>query len=769
MGIRTLTALCIAVCIAAVLCVLTPTVNAAGSGKFPAALAGRDKNGDGRLSADELPSAIIERFDANADGAIDPAEAGRIAATIAEKNAKQKEPEKTTYESAISFDLDSDDMLLHEELMVFAGESQRAARATAMHTYLLDQCQKALARRKETYESLKTDIQISVYQQRLKMFFRRQIGEFPERTPLKPEVLGVEQRDGYRFEKVIYQSRPGHYVTAHLYLPDAKEPCPGVLLACGHERSGKAAYQHLGISLAKNGIAALCYDPISQGERGQLPFNIGPNRSSSTYGHMMLTTGSILLGRNAAHYRIWDGMRSLDYLTSRPEIDPKLIGCSGNSGGGTMTAYLMALDDRIAVAAPSCYLTSFERLLATIGPQDAEQNIFGQVAFGMNHADYMIMRAPKPTLMCTATDDFFDIDGAWDTFRQAKRIYTRMGFAERVDFIEADEKHGFTVLLRTGVLRWMRRWLGGIDTPAVEPPIVPLAEEQIRCLPDGEVMNLPGAKSVYDFNIDLEKQLAKKRQKFWQNTDRDKAVAEIRRITGIRPLDKTGGITAGRVATLDRNGYTIEKLVLTPDGRPVAMPALLFKPNEADGGKVLYLHGLGKDIEAGPGGEIIRLVMEGKTVLAVDMPGIGELAPAEKAKWGGMVGPEWKDCFLAYLSGRPMLTLRAEDIGACARLLGSNSAGNNTSGVDLIAVGKIGPPALHAAAVEPDLFASVKVRRSLVSWSQVIGQKLNQGQFSNAVHGALEVYDLPDLAGLVGKDKIEITDPIDAMGQPIRN
>jgi hypothetical protein len=429
----------------------------------------------------------------------------------------------------------------------------------------------------------------------------------------------------------------------------------------------------------------------------------------------------------------------------------------------------MALDDRIAVAAPSCYLTSFERLLITAGPQDAEQNIFGQIAFGMNHADYMIMRAPKPTLMCTATDDFFDIEGAWDTFRQAKRIYTRMGFAERVDLIEADEEHGFTVLLRTGVLRWMRRWLLGIDTPAVEPVIVPLAEDQIRCLPDGEVMNLPGARSVYDFNIDLEKQFAQKRRLFWQNADRDKAVAEVRRITGIRPLDKIGGITAGRVATLDRNGYTIEKLILTPGDHPVALPALLFKPNKPDGRAVLYLHGLGKDIEAGPGGEIVRFVMEGKTVLAVDMAGIGELAPAGKVKWDGLVDPEWKDCFMAYLLGRPMLTIRAEDILACARLLGGNTAGNKTSGVDLIAVGKIGPPALHAAALESDLFASVKVRRSLVSWSQVVGQKLNKGQFSNAVHGALEVYDLPNLAGLVGKDKIEITDPVDAMGQPIAN
>ena len=87
-------------------------------------------------------------------------------------------------------------------------------------------------------------------------------------------------------------------------------------------------------------------------------------------------------GSNTARFEIWDGMRAIDYLQSRPEIDPQRIGCTGNSGGGTQTSYLMALDDRIHAAAPSCYITSLPRLLATIGPQDSEQHLFGQLAVG---------------------------------------------------------------------------------------------------------------------------------------------------------------------------------------------------------------------------------------------------------------------------------------------------------------------------------------------------------------------------------------------------
>jgi len=199
-----------------------------------------------------------------------------------------------------------------------------------------------------------------------------------------------------------------------LYLPEGKSPFPSVLVPCGRSANGKAAdtYQRVCILLAKNGMAAFCYDPIGQGERIQKLDTDGKPaiREGSTTEHTMAGIGVLLVGRQAASYRIWDGLRALDYLAERPEIDSARLGCTGNSGGGTMTAYLMALDDRIAAAAPSCYIASLERLFAKIGPQDAEQNITGQVAARMDHADYVTMRAPKPTLLCVGTRDFFDTE-----------------------------------------------------------------------------------------------------------------------------------------------------------------------------------------------------------------------------------------------------------------------------------------------------------------------------------------------------------------------
>ena len=138
--------------------------------------------------------------------------------------------------------------------------------------YLLKLCNEAFERRDANYEKLKTPEQCADYQARMKAFFLEQLGGFPERTPLNAKVVGSQTRDGYRIEKVIFESQPKHFVTGVVYLPLTKGPYPGVIVPCGHSANGKAAdpYQRACILLAKNGIAAFCYDPIGQGERLQV-------------------------------------------------------------------------------------------------------------------------------------------------------------------------------------------------------------------------------------------------------------------------------------------------------------------------------------------------------------------------------------------------------------------------------------------------------------------------------------------------------------------
>ncbi len=651
-----------------------------------------------------------------------------------------------------------------EDLTVLPSKFDGTTPSDMVHAYLVQASQKALDRRDAEYEKLKTPEQLAAYQQRMREFFVTKLGGFPQRTPLKPQVVAKEERDGYRIEKIIFESQPNHFVTAILYLPNAKPPYPGVLVPCGHSYNGKAAdpYQRASILLAKNGMAALCYDPIDQGERFQLLKADGKPLAASTKGHTMLGVGSILVGRNTATYRIWDGMRGIDYLQSRPEIDPERIGCTGNSGGGTLTSYLMALDQRIKCAAPACYLTSFRRL----SPQDAEQNIHAQITQGMGHADYVMMRAPKPTLICAATHDYFNILGTWDSFRQAKRFYTRLGFAERVDLIETDAKHGFTTQLRVGAVRWMRRWLMHVDDAITEPESSIATDQQMYCTPRGQVMLLEGARTAYDINMDLEKQLAEVRKKLWRQSGKAEALEEVRKITGIRKLDELPKPKVENKGTIQREGYRIDKLVIKPEPG-IWLPALCFVPEKQNGRAYLYLHADGKHVDAAPAGASEELVKKGHVVLAIDLRGFGETHTTGKAHWAPYIGPGWSDMFLAYMLDRPYLSMRAEDVLVCARFLAGYKMNEKPQKVHLMSIGRVGPAALHAAALEPQLFTSVTLKNCLASWSDVVHTPLAKNQLINTVHGVLRTYDLPDLLRTLPEGKVTVVDPLNALERPL--
>jgi cephalosporin-C deacetylase-like acetyl esterase len=651
-----------------------------------------------------------------------------------------------------------------EDLRVLPETIQGVKPAEMMGHYLRGLARARFEDWQQQYEQRKTPEQIAEYQKRLRKNFVEAVGGLPERTPLNPQITGVIRRDGYRVEKVIFESQPKHYVTGALFVPDAgrfKPPYPGVIEPVGHSFTAKAReiYQSVGALLALNGMVALVFDPIDQGERGQM-LSQWPSLSG-TKAHTNVGIGSMLLGRNTARFEIWDGMRAIDYLQSRPEVDPTRIGCAGLSGGGTQTSYLMALDERVKVAAPACYLTSFERLFATIGPQDAEQNIFGQLAFGMDHADYIMMRAPKPTLICAATGDFFDISGTWDTFRYAKRLYSRMGFAERVDLIEHDGEHNYHIPLREATTRWMMRWLLGKDEPITEPAIELLSEKEIQCTPEGQVMRLPGARSTYDLNRDFEKELAARRKELWAAKDRAELLERVRGLAGVRRLVELPKPQVRKLDVIEREGCAIRKMALVPEAN-VYLPALMFtgakKPSRR---AVLYIHEEGKSKDAAPGGPIDDLVKTDRRVLAVDLRGTGETQQESQRKFTGTTGPDWKDVFTAYLLGRSYVGMRAEDVLLCARFLKQHQEGP----VELIAVGNVGVPALHAAALEPDLFASVILVRMLDSWSNVIELGRSVNQQVNAVHGALTTYDLPDLAATLG-DKLIIKEPLNALGEP---
>ncbi len=630
-----------------------------------------------------------------------------------------------------------------------------------LYKYLQREAGKYFDARRKKVASLQNEKQIQLRQARLKKLFIAALGGFPKKTPLNAKVVGKIEKDKYRIEKVIYESQPNHHVTAILYLPNGKGPFPGVLVPCGHSSNGKAsgAYQRISIFLAMNGIATLCYDPIGQGERKQLVDDKGtPLISSSTTEHTMVGVGALLVGKSAATYRIWDGIRSLDYLAGRPEVDAKRLGCTGNSGGGTLTAYLMALDERIVAAAPSCYITSLERLFATIGPQDAEQNITGQVAFGMEHADYVTMRAPRPTLICVATKDFFDIDGAWTTFREAKLLYGKLGYGERVSLFEFNDGHGFSRPRRQAALRWMRRWLLKKDDAVFEPDFPIFTDEQLQCTRSGQALHDFRGVSAFQLNVKQEKKL-QARRKLWHQ------------------FNKTGKQFRAKVRQLIALPGTIQaaKLQLAGEQRPlqflirecyfetepgILVPGTLTSQRKASKKLLLVVNGneLEPSDRAKQLSRIGKLVKAGIDVLVLDLRGMGKSSPKRKRGLAKYFGSEWQESFLALHLGRPLLGQRVYDLLSVAEW--ATKAGKYKD-LSLLGIASGGPIVLHAGALD-SRFGKITVEESVASWSKVVKTPVSYNQLANVVPGALEFYDLPDLSRLIEPRELTVRNRVES-------
>lgn len=641
-----------------------------------------------------------------------------------------------------------------------------------LHYYLMLEARTQFeARRADVEKALVSSETAEARISDLKHKYQLLLGVLPERTPLNARVSGTIEGDGYRIEKVVFESRPGHHVTGNLYVPAGppSPPRPGVLVLCGHSNLGKAhePYQLASILLCRSGMVTLIVDPICQGERFQLLDDKGrPLTRGGTTAHTLLDVGANLVGTDVTAYELWDNVRALDYLASRPEVDPKRLGVTGNSGGGTQTAYLMAFDPRVAVAAPSCFITSQEKLFKTIGPQDGCQNLPGEGIMGIEHADFITMRAPLPTIILAAERDYFDIEGTRSTFAEAGRFYAALGFPERLDLFTFDDPHGFSRPRREAAASWMRRWLLDDPTPVVEPALTVRKEKELWATPTGQVgSSFEGEVTVADLNLDLAKSLGMAREDFWKDNPKADCIAEVKKIAGIR--DVTGRPEVVPFGTVTRRGYRIEKLLIRRTGE-VPLPSLLFIPEAASGKlpAVLYVDGRGKGFEARRKGEIPRLVREGNIVLSIDVRGFGETADDRKAKSNDRkyMNSEHRNARLADHIGRPLLGQRVEDVIVALEVLLSRDD-VDPGKVRLVGVGRAGPVALHAAAIDTR-FTSVTLQGSIFSWVDTVASPLAPEQMTHVVPGALIFYDLPDLVRAVEPRPVIIIDPVDPFGNP---
>jgi cephalosporin-C deacetylase-like acetyl esterase len=368
-----------------------------------------------------------------------------------------------------------------------------------VHRQLLELAAAQEKKRRARFAAVKTVADLEALQKELRQKFLALLDGLPAASGPPPVQL-VDRIDAndYTVDKLVYESFPGYFVPALLYLPkNAADSIPAILSPCGHSSVGKAdaTYQTLHINLAKRGYAVLTYDPVGQGERSQFWDAVrGRSKFNLSCGeHAVLGNPLYLLGTSLARYRIWDGMRGIDYLTSLAQVDPQRIGCIGNSGGGTLTAYISALDPRVLVAIPSCYITTLPRRMGNRIEKDPdadpEQDIFGFVGEGIDHVGLLALRVPRPTMLGTAVRDFFPIEGARETFDEVQRLYAVAGVPERISRAEADGGHGLSLTLRQAAYAWFDKWLAGRkEAPReAEIPVTPRPAKELLVCADGQV------------------------------------------------------------------------------------------------------------------------------------------------------------------------------------------------------------------------------------------------------------------------------------------
>lgn len=301
----------------------------------------------------------------------------------------------------------------------------------------------------------------------------------PERSPLNIRVTGVLEFPAYRVEKIVFESLPGLYVTGNLYLPkgvNGSKPC--ILYLCGHmphPHGAKTLYQDRYLWYPANGFVCLALDPLEYGEV--------PGIHHGT--HNLNMWHWLSLGYTPAGVEVWNAMRAIDWLTTRPELDAERIGVTGISGGGVMSWYLSALDERVRAAVPSCSTY-------TIGSQAADWLVGGQCdctfypnIYGLDFPVIGALIAPRPLLITGGKKDpLFPPAGYHEVYRRVKRIYDLYGPSPDGDYrireVDADVGHEDPPLFLQEARHWMRRWLNDDPTPvhstdnasvfSIEPP-----------------------------------------------------------------------------------------------------------------------------------------------------------------------------------------------------------------------------------------------------------------------------------------------------------
>jgi len=605
---------------------------------------------------------------------------------------------------------------------------------------------------------------------------REVFGEWPERNPLNARTVGTLERDGFVVERVIFDSRPNFPVTANLYLPaDADGPAPGVLVSSGHSREGKGAdyNQFLAQSLARRGFVALAYDSIGQGERLQYPDEEGQERvGSGTREHNFIWRQQCLVGEFFGSWRAWDGMRALDYLVSRPEVDTQRLGITGVSGGGTLTSIITANESRLTMSAPGCYITTWRRETENELPADAEQMPPGILGLGMEMYDMLVPHIPDGLILLTEEQDFFDQRGSLEAHERLAHIYRLMGAEDKLAYYVGPGGHSCPQPMREAMVAHFAA-VSGMEIDAAEPELVADEDAALWCTESGNIGEL-APTTCFDFTRELSQALAQQRGK----PSGDELVA---RVVGLLDLPDREDEPEYRILRGWTNrGYArpyashfvletepewdAQAIVTKLEDEPRAARPQTAQAVGSDGSAVLYIPDRSCDAEMREDERVRRLTTENEIFFACDHRGVGESMPetCNPGSYDGLYGSDYFYAANAMMLGESYVAWRVHDTLSTLDWMASFGYDK----VHLVAVGQGAISGALAALLHPNV-RQVTLINAPTSYADLAETKYQQWTHSAMLPDVLAHFDLPDVYRELAGRALHIHQPLNAERQPL--
>lgn len=617
-------------------------------------------------------------------------------------------------------------------------------------SYLLYQTQLAWHQdqlRQERWSQIESESDLLRLRAELRKSLLESIGGLPtEKTDLHATITGRIAGNGYHIEKLIYQSLPGFYVTALVYVPENGDKVhPAILVPAGHATNGKDHYQALSERLALRGYLVISWDPVGQGERSQFwDAKAKKTRYNMTCGeHAVMGNLAYLAGANLARWEVWDGMRAVDYLMTRPDVDAARINITGTSGGGTQTALLGALDDRIKVIIPSCYITALptrvENRIFADYDSDPEQDPYGLISRGIDNAGTLLIMYPRPVMVATATQDFFTVQGSHKTYSEVSAIYNRFGHADRIAFAESYNRHSYSLKNQEEALNFLDRF-NKMPVRHGLPPVTAYTDAELQVTKSGQVtVDYPEGFTLLYYVAAYAAETSHHSHKTLAELYRSEQDPNIDSWTvsgytgyapaGELPWEKMGSSTAGAVH--------IDRYVLHHDTY-LEIPLLhMYGEGNHPKGAVLWISLEGKASEK-DWPQITKLLSDGYEIYSFDFRGLGETrmnfrvdaseaSPSQVSFDEAYVNPLGSVLadyvYNSLLTGRPYFLQMMDDIKIAELFIRKRDSHLPHQPVTLAANGDAYTLAVRFKEVDPQVKILASDSAPVLNWSALVSKE----------------------------------------------